>query len=143
MESLFEKVYIAQAVKRELMAKVGADVGEIENGLKKFIEVKEAGAIPKEYEYHLEELGAGERESIKLVYSYKSTSVLLIDDKAGRRAARGLNLAVTGTIGVLIIAKNKKLVKSVSSTLEEMKGKGYWLSDEIVDAARRIAGERN
>jgi predicted nucleic acid-binding protein len=66
---------------------------------------------------------------------------LVIDDSLGRTAARRLSLAVTGVVGVLIRARKEGLVPSVRPLLEEMRQHGYWLSDELLDIATRLAGE--
>jgi predicted nucleic acid-binding protein len=66
---------------------------------------------------------------------------LLIDDRLGRDAARRLNLAITGTIGVLIRAKEAELIRAVCPLLEEMRTSGYWLSDGILEVAASLSGE--
>ena len=48
-------------------------------------------------------LGAGEQQAICLALA--SPGLLVIDDQAGRKAAQQLGIAVTGTVGVLLKAK--------------------------------------
>ena len=67
--------------------------------------------------------------------------LLVIDDRLGRAAARRLGLAVTGTVGVLIRAKEVGLVPAVCPLLEEIRQQGYWLSDALLVTAARLAGE--
>ena len=64
-----------------------------------------------------------------------------MDDYAGRQAARSLQINVTGLVGLLLLAKEKGLVENVGSFIEELRKAGYWLSDEIVEIARKLAGE--
>ena len=66
---------------------------------------------------------------------------LLIDDYAGRKAARDLKIGVTGLVGLLLLAKERGLVEKVTPLIERIRGTGYWLSDEVVEIARRLAGE--
>lgn len=68
--------------------------------------------------------------------------LLLLDDKAGRAAARRLNISITGTVGVLLLAREQGLIDSVGATLEDMRVKGYWLSEEVIDLAKFMAGEK-
>ena len=57
----------------------------------------------------LSRLGAGERETILLAEEWEADRVLL-DDSAGRKAARQRALHVTGTLGVLGQAAQRGLV---------------------------------
>jgi predicted nucleic acid-binding protein len=67
--------------------------------------------------------------------------ILLIDDKAGRQAADKLNIPVTGVVGILLLAKRKGLIKNVAEIIEKIRNNGYWLSDEVINAAKLYAGE--
>ncbi len=67
--------------------------------------------------------------------------ILLLDDRAGRKAAQKLGLPTTGLIGILILAKEKGLISEVSSLLEELRNKGYWLGDSLIEIALKLAGE--
>lgn len=55
-------------------------------------------------------LGPGETEAIALATELKA-DVLLIDDRDGVAAARQLNLFVTGTLGVLVMAADRGLLR--------------------------------
>lgn len=141
LKSLFGKVNITPVVYKELMAKTGEEAGEIENALKDFIKIKEVEESLLQNDDALNELGAGEKQVIALAYEKKDSTIMLIDDKAGRNAAKKLNIPASGTIGLLIMAKNKKLIENITSILKLMREKGYWFSDEIVEIAKKLAGE--
>jgi predicted nucleic acid-binding protein len=64
-----------------------------------------------------------------------------MDDRLGREAARRLGLARTGTAGVVVQAKQENLITSVRELLEQIRDRGYWLSDELIEAAAKLAGE--
>jgi predicted nucleic acid-binding protein len=64
-----------------------------------------------------------------------------MDDRLGRAAARRLGLTLTGLVGVLIRAKETGLISAVRPLLNEIRQKGYWLSEELLDAAAKLAGE--
>jgi predicted nucleic acid-binding protein len=57
----------------------------------------------------LQQLDPGEREAIALAQSVDA-SLVLLDERRGRRVARGLGLAVSGTLGVLDLAARRGLV---------------------------------
>jgi uncharacterized protein len=67
--------------------------------------------------------------------------VLLFDDYAGRQAAKRLDVAVMGLVGLLLLAKENGLLDEVRPLMEELRTSGYWLSDKIVEIARQLAGE--
>jgi predicted nucleic acid-binding protein len=64
-----------------------------------------------------------------------------MDDHAGRRAARKLGVSVTGLLGLVLLAKEKGLVNRVVPVIEELREAGYWISDEVAEVARKLAGE--
>jgi uncharacterized protein len=84
-------------------------------------------------------LDPGEQEAIAL--AHEMGLLLVMDDQLGRLAARRLNLLVTGVVGVLLRAREAKLIPLVRPVLEQMRARGYWLSDELLDVAARLAGE--
>ena len=48
---------------------------------------------------------------------------------------------MTGLIGVLLRLKEIGTIEAVTPHLETVQARGYWLSDEIIATARRLAGE--
>ena len=68
-------------------------------------------------------------------------SLLLIDERLGRREAAMLGIAVAGTAGVLGSAKTRGFIKEVVPVLEKMRAAGYFLGDGVIELARRQAGE--
>jgi len=66
---------------------------------------------------------------------------VLLDDFAARKCAKALNLKILGTGGLLILAKQKNLISSVSEAVEKVRFSGLWLSDEIINIIKEKAGE--
>ena len=52
-----------------------------------------------------------------------------------------MNIFTTGLIGLLLVAKEKGFVESVGTFIKELRNKGYWLSDDIMKTAIKLAGE--
>ena len=86
-------------------------------------------------------LDPGERQAIALAAMSGKDTLLLIDDLAGRTAARRLELRITGTVGILVRAWQSGLVEDVCPLLDEMRRQGYWLSDELLDLAARMTAK--
>jgi predicted nucleic acid-binding protein len=85
------------------------------------------------------EVDPGEAEAVALAAARQT--LLLIDDRKGRRAASELGLSYTGTVGLLIDAKLAGLLLAVRPELEDLVASGVYLSAGLIERACRIAGE--
>jgi predicted nucleic acid-binding protein len=70
-----------------------------------------------------------------------SNSIIIIDDFKGRALAKELGIKVTGTIGIIISAKNKKLIPSIKPILEKIKETNFYISKALENEALRLAKE--
>ena len=86
------------------------------------------------------QLGPGESEAIALAGELSAARVIL-DDKKARRIARQLNLPVTGTVALMIQAKQRGLIANLSAVLDQLTAVGFFLSDSLAAAALRQVGE--
>jgi uncharacterized protein len=141
LNDLVGEVLIPPFVHKELFGKVGSEAAMIEEGLRNFINVAEVTATERSVQAVLSELDEGERQAVALAFGLGEDVLLLIDDRAGRQAARKLGVPVTGLVGVLLLAKDKGLVDFVEPIIKKLRESGYWLSEEVVRAARKLAGE--
>jgi len=86
------------------------------------------------------DLGRGEAEVIALGLE-NPNSRLILDDTLGRRIARLQNLQFTGTVGVIVKAKQRGLVSAVLPVIVQLQEVGLWLSNEVVAEVLRQADE--
>jgi hypothetical protein len=86
------------------------------------------------------DLGDGERAAIALAASRKS-DLLLLDDALARRHAQLLGLTITGTLGVLLRAKEAGLVPAITPVVERLERLGFRLAPETRVAVLKLAGE--
>ena len=71
-----------------------------------------------------------------------ATQHLLIDEKAGRHAAKRMGVSVLGVLGLLLDAKSSGLVTSVSPHVGALRAQaGFYLTDRVIQATLREAGE--
>jgi predicted nucleic acid-binding protein len=77
-------------------------------------------------------LDKGEASSIALALEVPN-AILIIDEVKGRNFAKSLNIEIIGTIGVLLIASNKGLVKDVISVILRLANQGFRLSDKLIE----------
>lgn len=106
LPQLYERVLIPQAVYDELRSAGAPEaVRSWATALPSWVETR-ASEAPVELN---PELDAGEREAISLALEVRAAAVLL-DERAGRRAALEHGLTITGTLGVLEEAARRGLV---------------------------------
>ncbi|MBC6479555.1 MAG: DUF3368 domain-containing protein [Hormoscilla sp. GUM202] len=86
------------------------------------------------------DLGRGEAEVIALGLE-KPDSLLIFDDRLARRIADLYNLTYTGTLGVLVKAKQAGYIASVAVAISMLRTKGMWLTDKIIDDVLQLSGE--
>lgn len=87
----------------------------------------------------LPSLDVGETAAIALALELKAT--VLMDERLGRDVAQRRGLAVVGSAGVLIRARQMGLLPVVAPVLVRMKAEGYFLSDALVREVLRRVGE--
>src|SRR4030042_5640115 len=76
-------------------------------------------------------LDKGEASSIALALEIKD-STLIIDEIKGRRIAKSYNIDIIGTIGILLLADNRGLIKDVLSVILKLVNRGFRLSDNLL-----------
>ncbi|NJL57568.1 DUF3368 domain-containing protein [bacterium] len=69
-------------------------------------------------------------------------SPVCIDEVVGRRIARLNSLKVTGSIGILLRAKQEGYDFLMKEVIDRMVNRGIRLSDNIIAVALKEAGER-
>lgn len=84
-------------------------------------------------------LGAGESATLALAQVHGLPAVL--DDLAGRKCAATLGIPVRGTLGIVLIAKQRGLIAAARPVIEDMMDTGLYLSRKVLDQALRRAGE--
>jgi predicted nucleic acid-binding protein len=86
-------------------------------------------------------LGAGESAVLTCALEYADPLVVL-DDREGRRCAASHGIAVIGTIGVALLAKDEGAIPLVAPVLDELIAAGMHVSDALLARALHLAGEK-
>ena len=86
------------------------------------------------------DLGPGESQAIALALETED-SLIVLDDGLGRRVAEALGLRLTGTLGLLIDAKQAGLVRAIRPLLDELQALRFRLSSRTRAEVLDLAGE--
>jgi predicted nucleic acid-binding protein len=68
--------------------------------------------------------------------------LLIIDDSKGRREAKALGIKITGTLGVLLLAKERKLIEELKPLLNQIKSTNFRISQSLIYRTLAMAGEQ-
>ena len=94
----------------------------------------------KSLSYFLD-LDKGEAEAIVLA-TEKEADLIILDESLGRFHAKHTGLKVTGTIGILLKAKQLGYINKIKPLLLELKTKNVWFSDSFIENALKLANEK-
>lgn len=86
-------------------------------------------------------LDRGEAEVLALAEE-ADARLVVIDERKARRYAERLGLALTGTLGVLLLAKEKGFLTSVAPAIQALEKAGLHVSHDLVRRTLLLAGER-
>lgn len=86
------------------------------------------------------QIDKGESSAIALAMEIPDSTIILDDYKA-RKIAHQLGLSYTGTIGVIVKAKLRGLIPSISPILNKIKQTNFRLTEELELQALKQSGE--
>ena len=142
LEQLYDEVIIPQAVALELsQAPIGQSVIALDNLAKySFLRI-ETVSQSAELTQFLRELDRGESEALTLALKLRA-DLILIDELAGRSAAKRSGLEVIGVLGVLLKAKHQGLIESVAPPLNDLQTNyQFFIGEDLRLQILRAAGE--
>ena len=85
-------------------------------------------------------LGDGEKEVLALGREL-SEALLLLDDRDARRRAHALGLEISGTLGVLLLAKERGILDAVRPVLDRLQALRFRLDARTRQSVLELAGE--
>ncbi|WLE96291.1 MAG: DUF3368 domain-containing protein [Candidatus Electrothrix communis] len=136
LNRLFEQVRVPQAVYDEVIVEGKPAAQMLQNYLK-------GRVVPVPLENVVitgAGLGRGEIEAMALYKSMRA-DYLLIDDNRARKVARLNHVRITGSQGVLLLAKHNGLISHVRPYFEQLRATDIWISDRLIDRTLALAGE--
>jgi predicted nucleic acid-binding protein len=129
LPALFEHVLIPGAVRRELQSpEAPQEIRRWMASRPSWLEFREVATTPPD----LRQLDDGELEAIALALT-TATTLILLDEKKGRQAARERGLSVAGTLGVIDLAARRGLVNLLDA-LKKLEGTTFRASPQLIRA---------
>lgn len=138
LSSLFGEVFIPSEVEEEIKSGrvQGLDLPHLDQmEFIKVVEIKQNSMTGL-----VRDLGKGETAVI-LLGMESPNSLVILDDRLAREVARALGVRSTGTAGLLIMAKERKLIKAVRPYLDKLADMGFYLAPEHRAIILREANE--
>jgi predicted nucleic acid-binding protein len=86
------------------------------------------------------DLGDGESSVLAWALAHPGT-LAIVDDLAARRCAATLRIAVRGTLGLVLLAKQQGHVPSARAVLMRLRQAGMYLADDVMKPALALVGE--
>ncbi len=134
LRKLYSEIYIPTAVFDEIKSEPA--YSEVRNNLD-WIHVVEIVDLSKKKMFQTR-LHAGEVE-VMIYASEVGADLVILDDKLARRTAKYLDLCITGTIGVVLKAKQCGIIQKVRPIINKIVQNGLYISDELMDQIMKIA----
>ncbi len=137
LEKLYKEIYVPLAVYNE----VTEDEKPFSKELKIFLKNKIKNVSNKlAVEVLVSDIGIGEAEAIVLALEEKP-ELVLIDDLKARKFAKMNGLEIIGTMGILLEAKQNKLITDVKPLITELILNGIRISSRIIEITLEAAQE--
>lgn len=88
----------------------------------------------------LKSLDPGEAEAIVLAIE-NTNSLLIIDEKKGRKIALSYQINIIGTLRVILLAKKSKLIEDIVPVMNSLRQVGFRISDRLENEILQISNE--
>lgn len=137
LQKLYGVVLVPTAVTNEVLAG-GSRYGAVELQQASYIHTTPL-QDPRRADL-LNDLDRGEAEAIALALE-QNADLLIMDERLGRRHASRLELSLTGSVGILLKAKQAGFLTSVKPLLTKIEQGGIYLSPALIAQALQQAGE--
>jgi predicted nucleic acid-binding protein len=136
LDVLFEEIKVPQAVFDEVT------VEDKKESIKlfKYLKDKIESVSIEDYVITDFSIGKGDLEAMAL-YKRLRADKLLIDDKRSRKLAQLNGMNIIGSLGILLIAKEKGLIEQIKPYIEIIKESDIYISEELIDYVLELAGE--
>lgn len=139
LKKLYGEIIIPEAVYRELSVKEESVCKKTVDSSLDWIRVDTIENQMAKTMYRTQ-LHDGEVE-VMILAKEIAADVVIIDDANAKKHAKYLDLPVTGTLGVLIKAKQKGYIDELKPVLQRMVENGIYISQSLIELCLKQVGE--
>lgn len=136
LEQLFNSVVVPETVYYEATLPNKKEAKRLE----KYLQGKVRKVDMQNYVFLDGFADAGETEAMVL-YKQIRADKLLIDDRRGRNVAKINHISTIGSLGILLVAKQKGLIKEIAPLLLQLEKSDLYLSKPLITTVLELAGE--
>ena len=129
---LLRQLYNTVTITQDILLEYGEQLPD-------WIEVQQAN---DQYRQQLLEMQIDKGEASAIALALETAdNIVILDDWKARKLAERLGISVTGTLGVIIKAKNNGLIPSIKPYLDKIRETNFWISEELEQIALKEANE--
>jgi len=133
---LFDEIKVPQAVYSEVVSPGKFHASTLDSFLKERV----VSVDTTRFVLAAGGLGQGEIEAMAL-YKQLSADSLLIDDRRARAIAEHNYIHCIGTLGILLLAKHRGVIKQVVPFVEKLRDSSIYYGEDLLGKVLRLAGE--
>ena len=139
LKQIYGEITIPQAVYDEVTEKPDSACQNLKNHFD-WIKI-ETIKNPLQKKMYQAKLHDGEVEVMILAQEEPKADLVILDDNTAKKTARFLELTVTGTLGILIKAKQLKLIEKIKPLMDALIGNGFFVAQNVYNMVLEQAGE--
>jgi predicted nucleic acid-binding protein len=136
LDQLFDEVKVPQSVFDEVIVEGKHAADQLRN----YLQGKIISADLTTIIINAGGLGRGELEAMAL-YKQSGADYLLVDDKRARRVAKLNQIEITGSQGILLLAKQEGLISAVKPFIERLTDADIYIHERVVSRVLQLAHE--
>jgi predicted nucleic acid-binding protein len=129
---LLRRLYKTVTITQDILSEYGEKLPD-------WIEVQQARDHYRQQLLEMQ-IDKGEASAIALALEIDD-NIVILDDWKARKLADRLGLSVTGTLGVIIRAKNTGVINSIKPYLDKIRETNFRISEELEQIALQEANE--
>jgi predicted nucleic acid-binding protein len=138
LQLISEEIIIPKPVASEIQQRGASDLTVQAIANTPWLKIVETPPVPEIIQSW--DLGAGESSVLTWGYLHPGTEVI-VDDLAARRCAQVLEISVRGTLGLVLLAKQRGEIPATRPLIEQLRQAGMYLSNSVINRALALVDE--
>lgn len=138
LQLISSEIIVPEMVAMEIGRRGPSDVTALAISSTAWLVVAQTPPVPA----HIQAWGLGQGESSVLAWAHAHPGTeAIMDDLAARRCAAAFNIPVRGTLGLVLIAKQRGHIPAARPVFIHLRNGGMYLSNRVMNQALALIGE--